>query len=176
VPVSALPAVLDDIARSLRSGASVSQAIIAAAARPGPGSRQLAGAVEVIERGATTADALARWLHDWPDPGVRLAVAALTLSLTSGGGPARAVEQVAATVRERLALDAEVRALAAPARTSAIVLLVAPLAFMLLAVTVDRRVGAFLFATPGGWMCLALAAGLDLGGAAWSRRLVGAVS
>jgi len=47
---------------------------------------------------------------------------------------------------------------------------------MLLTVTVDGRVASFLFATPGGWACLAAAVLLDLAGAAWSRRLVGAVS
>lgn len=167
---------LDDVARALRSGASVSQALETAATRQCAAQPLLEPVAQIVRRGGTTVQALERWRTEWPDPGVRLAVAALSLSVTAGGGPARAVEQVAATVRERLALEAEMRALAAPARTSAAVLVAAPLLFMLLAVGVDPKVGSFLFATPGGWACLAGAVTLDLGGLLWSVRLLEGVT
>ena len=47
-----------------------------------------------------------------------------------GSTPARAIDGVAATVRERLDLAAERRALAVQARTSALVLSVAPVGFV----------------------------------------------
>ena len=94
------------------------------------------------------------------------------LGLEAGGPIARAAERAAATVRERAAVEREARALATQATTSAAVVACAPLAFALLAATVDPRVGAVLIGTPLGWMCLVGGVLLDAGGALWMALLV----
>ena len=83
---------------------------------------------------------------------------------------ARAVDRVAATLRERRELRAEVRALATQARASAGVLAVAPLAFAALVSTIEPGVVGFLVTTPVGLACLAVGLGLDGLGALWMAR------
>ena len=75
------------------------------------------GAVAVdAERGGSLVDALERWGAVRQQPGARLAVAALALVAETGGAPARTLDAVAATLRERGAIEREVRALATQAR------------------------------------------------------------
>ena len=80
---------------------------------------------------------LDEWSAAHDDPGTRLAATALVLATVVGSTPARAVDGVAATLRERLDLAAERRALAVQARTSALVLSVAPVGFAALLVVGD---------------------------------------
>ena len=75
-----------------------------------------------------------------------------------------------ATLRERDALAREVRALASQARTSAVVLVAAPLMFALVVGVVDDQVGRFLV-SPAGLVCVVVGLGLDAAGAVWMDRL-----
>ncbi|HMK11920.1 MAG TPA: hypothetical protein VK461_10090, partial [Acidimicrobiales bacterium] len=117
------------------------------------------------------ADALARWREQRPLSGVRLTASALELGLTAGGTHARAVDGVAATLRDNLAISAEVRAQAAQAQASALVIGLAPLGFTALACLADHRTATFLFQTPAGLACLAVGLALDGLGAAWMARI-----
>ena len=111
------------------------------------------------------------WSARYDDPATRLAATSLVLATVVGSTPARAVDGVAATVRERLDLAAERRALATQARTSALVLAVAPLAFAALLVAGDTAAAGFLLGQPAGWLCLAAGPALDVTGAFWMARL-----
>lgn len=167
-----LPLALEAMARSLRSGASLRQAVAeAGSATPGRLGRELAVVARQVEEGATLVAALEALSARHPAPGVRLAVAALCLSVETGGGQARAVDGVAATVRDRLAVAAEVRALASQARISAVVIGLAPLAFGAFAMATDPRTGRFLFHTPLGLTLLAAGCVLDGLGWLWMQRL-----
>jgi tight adherence protein B len=169
---AALPDALEAVGRSLRSGASLRQGLTEAAHACAPvlGAelRALDGAVGL---GVPLVDALEAWGARRSLPGVRLAVAALALGAETGGAQARAVDGVAATVRGRLALEAEVRALSSQARASALVLVVAPLVFCAAAVATDPGTAEFLLRTPLGLGCVA--AGLTLDGVAgvWMARI-----
>ncbi len=182
-----LPLVLESIARSLRSGASVRQAI-GEAARPvnGGGRRspetrggrrggrlrgELATVSDQAGHGAGLVEALEGLAGRRPSPGVRLAVAALCLGVDTGGAQARAVDGVAATLRERLAVEAEVRALSSQARMSALVIGVAPLGFGAFAAATDPRTSEFLLHTPGGLVLVAVGLILDSVGWLWMQRL-----
>jgi tight adherence protein B len=85
---------------------------------------------------------------------------------------ARAVDAVAATLRERREVQGEVVALATQARTSAGLLVVAPLGFAALVSTIEPGAVEFLVGTPLGWACLAGGLGLDALGAVWMQRIV----
>jgi tight adherence protein B len=100
-----------------------------------------------------------------------LAVAGLGLAARQGGSRAWALDQVAATLHERAALDRELRALSSQARYSAAVVALAPLGFAGLSALVDPRVLAFL-ASPAGVVCVLVGAGLDGAGAWWMARIV----
>src|SRR5688500_15474906 len=106
-----LPNVLDGVARSLRSGSSLRQAIDeACVSARGALGRDLSHVRRALAAGAPLTDALSRWAADRPLPGVRLAVAALSLGAETGGASAQAVDGVTATIRTNLAIAGEVRA------------------------------------------------------------------
>jgi tight adherence protein B len=167
-----LPAALDRLAASLRSGASLTMALDEVGeALEAPIGPEISGLAREAARGRPVREVLDDWTSARDDPGTRLAASALVLASIVGSAPARAVDGVAATVRERLDLAAERRALAAQARTSALVLSIAPVAFAALLVLGDTAAAGFLLGTPAGWLCLGLGVGLDAAGAWWMARL-----
>jgi tight adherence protein B len=169
---ASLPGVLEEIARGLRTGASLRQAIVeAASSASGLLAGELVAVTAALERGVPLVDALELWATSATRAGVRLAVAALCLGAETGGAQARAVDGVAATLRERLAVASEVRALTSQTRASMLVIAASPLAFCAFASATDPRTSTFLFRTPVGLACLALGLTLDAVGALWMRRL-----
>lgn len=169
---AALPAAVEAVAAGLRSGASLRQAVAeAAVATPGLLGSDLAQVAAATERGAGLVAALEGWADRRRLPGVRLAVAALCLCAETGGAAAQAVDAVAATLRQRLAAQAEARALATQARLSAAVIAVAPVAFCALSAAADPRASAFLLRTRMGLVLLTAGLALDAAGALWMARL-----
>lgn len=169
---AALPSALESVARSLRSGASLVGALAEAAdATPLPLAADLGAVVTATRRGVPLADALRRWAGARRLPPVRLVVASLSLGIETGGPQAQAVEGVAATLREQLALAAEIRASTSQARASALVISLAPLVFGVVAAAADPRSAAFLLRTPLGLACLAAGLCLDGVAAVWMARL-----
>lgn len=167
-----LPDALDAVARSLRSGGSLRQAVDeAASAVRGPLQNDLVTVTRDVRDGATVEDALERWCERRALPGVRLATAALALGAETGGASAQAIDGVAATLRTNLGIAGEVRALSSQARLSALVIVLAPIAFAFLAATSDGTTATFLLRTPFGWVCLAAGLGLDAVGWLWMRKL-----
>lgn len=167
-----LPVALEAVARSLRSGASLRQAVAEAAdVTPGRLGRELRVVAAQVARGGTLLEALEALAERRPLPGVRLAVAALCLGVETGGAQARAVDGVAATLRDRLGVAAEVRALASQARVSAVVIGLAPVAFGGFAAATDPRTAQFMFQTPAGLVLLAVGITLDGLGWLWMQRL-----
>jgi len=166
-----LPVGLEAVARSLRSGASLRQAVTEAASCGGAVGAELAAVAGEFDQGIGLVDALERWQARRPTPGVRLAVAALSLGAETGGAQARAVDGVATTIRDRLAIAAEVRAHAAQVRASVLVISLAPIAFCAFASATDPRTSTFLFRTPLGWAFVAAGLSLDAMSAVWMRHL-----
>ena len=167
-----LPDALEAIARALRAGGSLLQAVeVAAASLPPPLGADLAEVATRARHDEGLVSALERWAETRPLPGVRLAVAALALGAETGGAQARAVDGVAATLRQRLATAAELRALSSQARMSAAVIAVAPLGFGVFASAADGRTASFLLGTPFGLACLAGGLLLDGVAAVWMHAL-----
>ena len=100
-----------------------------------------------------------------------LVVAALRLSARTGGARARAVDGIAATLRERQGAQREAHALATQARLSGFVIAAAPVGFALFVGGVDPAVVRFLLSSPIGLLCLVLGLALDGIGAWWMARL-----
>jgi tight adherence protein B len=167
-----LPACLEAVARALRSGASLPMALTEATqAATGRLAADLAQVQADVGVGQPLVAALERWPERRPLAGVRLCVAALCLGAETGGAQAAAVDGVAATMRQRLASQAEAAALAAQARLSAWVIGLAPVGFGLLASAADSRHATFLFRTPVGLVVLLAGLALDGAGAVWMMRL-----
>ncbi|MGH9190247.1 MAG: type II secretion system F family protein [Acidimicrobiales bacterium] len=173
----ALPAMLEGLARSMRSGASLRQALEDVAAyASGPLAPDLRRVVSEIRYGVGVGVALESLAQRLPGPGVVLAVSALCLGTEAGGSQARALDGVATTLRERLAVADETRSLAAQARLSSLVIGLAPLGFGLFAATTDPRTAHFLLRTAPGLAFLGAGLLLDGLGWAWMRRICRAVA
>jgi tight adherence protein B len=169
-----LPEVLDDVARALRAGSSLRQAIAAAGAPTrGPAAELMAALAARVEMGIPLVVALDQLARDEPGGEVRLVVAALRVAAEAGGRAAAAVEAVAATLRERHAAAQEVAAHSVQAQLSAVVIALLPVAFTVWCVATDDRAAAFLLASRAGWLCLVGGLGLLGTGAWWMARIVG---
>jgi tight adherence protein B len=168
----ALPGVLEATARSLRSGTSLRIALSESTSHAPPRLRDsLAAVVVAAERGVPLVGAIDVWAKTTAGDGVRLAGAALAMSAELGGASARALDAVAATLRDRNGVRREVKALSSQARASAVVMGIAPLGFAVLAATIDPQTIHFLLRTPVGVTCLLVGVVLDGLGAAWMHRL-----
>ena len=169
---AALPGAVEEIARGLRSGASLRQAIAeAGGATSGELGQDLAQVARATHHGVSLVTSLEDWARRRQLTGVRLVVAALCLASEMGGATAQAVDGVAATLRQRLAAGAEARALATQARASAAVMAVAPIAFCAVASATDPRTLSFLFRTVPGLAFVAAGLALDMAGALWMARI-----
>jgi tight adherence protein B len=162
----------DDIARRVRSGSSLRDAVTAlpldAATERATSSLRLA-----IDRGLSVADAVGRVV----DAGAHLRLALGVIATTSrvGGPSAASIDRTAMLLRRRAADLDERSSQAAQARLSTHVMTAVPLLMLgvLLATDVDVRSAA---ASPVGGGCIV--AGLVLNGVGWwwMRRIVGSSS
>lgn len=173
----ALPLFLEDVARGLRSGASMRASIAAAAPAA---TEPLCGDLEVVlrrlESGVALSDALGEWADRRPDQRlVRLVTVAVALAAQVGGSMAQAVDGVADTIRAEVALEAEVRALASQARASAALVALLPVAFGGVAGLLDARTAGFLLRSQVGLACLVGGVGLNVAGFAWMRRTAASI-
>jgi len=174
VVVGALPDLLERVAGGLRAGSAPLVALAEAAAGadlPAALAADLARVVERVEEGGFEA-ALSAWAEERPHPAVGAAAAALQVTATTGGPAAPALEGLAAGLRDRHDAVAEVAALSAQARLSAVVVGAAPLVSLLLSLLVDRRVAPTLIGTPSGRACLLIGLTLEALAALWMRRIV----
>jgi tight adherence protein B len=167
----ALPDSLERVARALRSGASLPVALAAGQPeRPhvlANDWRRLTA--EAGDVGVLTA--ATRWRERRASRAVSLTVAALAVASDVGGPQARALDTVAATLRQRIALEAEVHALGAQSRASAGVIALAPLGFAMLASGLEPAYLSFLLGTPAGLLMLSTGVALQLVGLWWMARL-----
>lgn len=157
---------------ALERGASVAQAFDAASVGPGRWSTGARRLVRRVRAGASLAAALDLWAAEDDDHSVGVLRDALAISTTTGGSHIRAVDAVIAAVRERSALQREVRALASQARASAVMLVVMPVGFAVTVAVLDPRVRAFSLGSPGGLGCIAVGLALDVAGAWIMARMI----
>lgn len=163
----------DDIARSLRHGATLRAALRSVT----PADLSLAHHAEalwhLLDRGATVPDACASWRSEHDDTQLLATLAAvLTATATIGGSAAAPLDRFAAAMRQRGSEDLERRAHSAQAAMSARVLTVVPIGVLALLLATDHHVRAIV-TEPAGALVIALGLGLNAAGGLWMRRIVG---
>lgn len=173
-----LPELLEALARALRAGVSAQIALRSTAdGLGGPLAGDVAEMSRRLDQGQPFDGVLGAWAAARADvPGVRLAAVAMIMAAEAGGSVAQAIDGVADTLREDLGLQAEVQALAAQARASALVIAALPLVFLLVVGATDPAALAFLVTSSLGRTCLALGVGLQGIGFWWMQRIVQAIA
>jgi tight adherence protein B len=169
---AAVPDTLERIGSELRSGGTVATAIAGVANGTGVLASDAARVVARVRLGSGLPDALHSWARERPAFGVDVAAGALALSATVGAPAAGALDGLASSLRARLSVIAEARALSAQARYSALVIGVAPVVYLAGSAIVDPRSVHVLVGTGAGRMCLVSGLGLELLGAAWMRAII----
>ncbi|MEZ5231279.1 MAG: type II secretion system F family protein [Acidimicrobiales bacterium] len=169
----ALAPAMEQLARQLRSGASLPMGLAAIASDvPGELGVHLRVAAGALQQGGAVRDALETLQASQPRSSVRLAAAVLAIGHRNGGVRAQTVDELAAWLREDDESRREAVALAGQAQASALVMVLAPIGFAVLLGAGDPAARRFLLDTPAGLACLGLALALDLAAAAIMVRAV----
>jgi tight adherence protein B len=166
-----LPAFVEFVAAQLRSGHTVPSALVAASDRPGRVGDDVRRVQQRLALGATLPDALGRWSGERNSEPAAAVAGALAVAAETGGAAATALDGLARSLRDSLGAQAEAAALSAQARLSAVVVGVAPIAYLVFAAAADPHAASTLVSTPAGRICLALGLGLDALGALWMRQI-----
>jgi len=123
-----LPETIGLLASSVRSGHSLPQAlehVASDAPEPTKGAFLMAG--REIGLGASQEDALERLAARYPSDDLQLVVAAINVQHQIGGSLAKVLDSITETIRERIRIEGDIRALTAPQRMSAYVLCALPI-------------------------------------------------
>jgi tight adherence protein B len=169
---AAVPEMLERVSSELRSGGTIATAIRASGGGDGPLAADLVLVDARVRLGAALPDALRAWSNERKVPGVEASAGALAMCAVVGGASADALDGLASSLRDRLAVASEARALSAQARMSAIVVGSAPIAYIGWSAIIDPHSLQALIGTAVGRSCLALGIALELAGASWMRAIV----
>jgi len=121
--ITQLPEALQLIASSLRSGFSILRAIeVVANEMPAPISREFRWVLDEVNVGVSTDRAFTHMVHRTASPDVKLMVTAIQIQSSVGGDLAEVLDTTSTMIRERFQLTAEVAALTAEGRLSAVIL------------------------------------------------------
>ncbi len=173
---AAVPETLERVASELRSGGTVATAIEAIAVGDGPIAPDMSRVETRMKLGASISEALAAWSGERAVAGVAASAGALVLCASVGGRSADALDGLATSLRDRLAVAAETRALSSQARMSALVVGGAPVAYIAWSGLVDPHALHVLTGTLFGRVCLVAGLGLEGLGGWWMRGIVRAGS
>ena len=118
-----LPDTIGLLASSVRSGHSLPQALEHVAAdAPEPTKDAFLLVGREIALGASQEDALERLAARYPSDDLKLIVAAINVQHQIGGSLAKILDSISETIRERIRIEGDIKALTAPQRVSAYVL------------------------------------------------------
>lgn len=158
---------------AVRAGMSVPQAVAYAAkeAEP-PISEDLAQLVADLDVGVPLTSAIQGWAERTDSEDARLVAGALDLHRRSGGDLPAVLDEVSSTIRERVAVAREVRALTAQARLSGWILGVLPVGFFAFLWLTSRRDIEGALGTPAGMVSVGLGLLLEVAAFLWIRSLL----
>jgi tight adherence protein B len=158
--------ILDAIARQVRSGASLTSAVVDETDLSTP----LAVVVDRLADGGSLTEALAVVVPRHAD--VALTVQALSATAHLGGPVAATLDEAAAVLRERAAARAERRAHGAQARLSARVLTIVPLVFAAWSAVASQRTRDVYVSEVAGGVCALCGLALNIVGWKWMKRII----
>src|SRR5262249_2854444 len=149
----AVPPTIERVASELRAGGTIATAIAGIGAGDGVLAGDFARVETRVALGASLVDALRAWIRERDAEGVGVAGGALAMCATVGGPGADALDGLAMSLRDRLSVAAEARALSAQARLSAVVVGGTPLLYIAWSALADRGALHALTGTTAGRLC-----------------------
>jgi tight adherence protein B len=170
---SQLAEVAESTAMAIRSGFSIVQALeFAADEVTPPMSAILARFVGARRLGEAFDRGLQRFADELGTADARLFALVVAIHARSGGNLAGAVEEVAGTIRHRIAVRRELRALSAQGRISGSILGALPIAFFfVLAATSHQELGP-VYRSPAGIAMITSGLLMEAMAFVWIRRLL----
>lgn len=169
-----LAEVAESTAMAVRSGFSIGQALeFAAEEVPAPMSAVLGRLMQEQRLGTPFEEALRRFADHLGSADTRLFALVLSIHARSGGNLAGALDEVAGTIRHRIAVRRELRALSAQGRISGSILGALPIAFFLVLAATSHHDLAPVYGSPAG--IAMISSGLVMEGLAfvWISRILG---
>lgn len=168
-----LPDVLDLLARGVRAGESLDQAIaLVGEDSPPPLGIEFKRCARQMEMGLSLQAAMRSLVRRVPLMEARILASALFVQRASGGNLATTMERLAAVVRDRLSYRRQFRATTAAGRYGAtLIALVAPAVLVVLAIWQPEYAANF-FSEPFGWGLIGAAFVLNLLGLIWVFSLL----
>jgi tight adherence protein B len=165
--------VAESAALAVRSGLSILQAVQFAATEVSePARKSVQDVLRTIELGTPFDPAVKRWANGIGSDEARLLALVLTIHSRSGGDLAGALDEVARTIRHRVSVQRELKAMSAQGRVSGAVLGSLPIAFFLVLATTSRSEVAPVYRSAAGASMVAAGLVLELVAYLWIRRLL----
>jgi tight adherence protein B len=153
-----LHTMLMQLSGSMRAGYGLQQAIeLVAREMPAPAGKEFTQVLRDIRLGQATMDALDSLTERVPSDDLRLIVTAIRIHAEVGGNLAEILENVSETIRERVRIKGELRALTAQQRMAGYVLAALPIIVFLLLMVLNPGYESRLF-TPGPTLCIPIGA------------------
>jgi len=143
---------------SLRAGYSVMQAMEAVAEEmDAPISTEFGRVVQEQQLGVSLENALGNMLRRVPSDDLDMMITAITIQREVGGNLAEVLDSISHTIRERVRIKGEIRALTAQSRVSGYMISVVPVILSVIIYLINPEFMSLLFTHRCGWMMLGLA-------------------
>lgn len=167
-----LPEALTLVAKSLRAGAGLIQAIaFAAEETPAPLGPEFARALRDLRLGATAEDVFVQLSERIGSQDLDIAVTAIIIQRTVGGNLAEILTTVVSTIRERERLRKEILVLTSRQRLTSRMMAGMPVLIAIMFVWLNPEAGLLLFQTLPGRIALGFAIVMELAGLFLIKRL-----
>jgi len=167
-----LPDALQALASTLRVGLGLNQGMaMIAADHPYPISAEFARAQREMNLGLGTEEVLQNMAARVRSDDFDLAVAGILTNRQVGGNLAELLDQVTATLRERVKLKNFIRVLTAQQRISSIIVIAIPPILMVVLLVGMREYSSYLVTTTIGHIMLAISVLMQLAGIYFMRRI-----
>lgn len=143
---------------SLKAGYSFLQALeLISKEMPAPISEEFARLIKEIQLGVTTEAALQNLSSRMKNDDLDLIITAVLIQRQIGGNLAHILDSIAETIRERIRIQREIKALTAQGRMSGHIFRVMPVGLGLLVYIINPKYMSIIFTSPLGWGMLAFA-------------------
>jgi len=164
--------IISMMVNGIRAGYSVLQAMEAVAKEMDePASEEFSRVVKEVQLGLSLEQALDNLLRRVPSDDLDMTVTAIKVQQEVGGNLAEVLDTISFTIRERVRIKGEIRALTAQARASGYVVSLLPVGVAVLVYAINPKFMGVMFTDQCGWMMLGVAGAGIISGFFITRKI-----